>query len=167
MIEMKEKDFTKEAIVENKDSTVDENRNLMRRLNKTKRALNLYIFQNSAYLALCLNNIFCTFGLAVVYIHLASYASSLGFLDNESALLFSVMGISNFIGRVIYGFLGHLPCFTPISIYTGGFFLSGVVIVCTPYAQSYAGLVVCAALFGSLTGCFGTQLPQVRTIIYY
>ena len=84
---------------------------MIKRLIKTKRALNLYIFQNSAYLVLCVNNIFATFGLAVVYVHLASYAISLGFRENEAALLFSAMGISNFIGRVVYGFLGHLPCF--------------------------------------------------------
>ena len=161
---MEEKKLEKETMTETKDFPVDQNKSLIKRLIKTKKALNLYIFQNSAYLALCLNNIFCTFGLAVVYVHLASYALSLGYLDNEAALLFSVMGISNFIGRVVFGFLGHLPCFSPISIYSGGFFLSGIVIVCTPYAQSYTGLVVCAACFGALTGCFGTQLPQVRKV---
>ena len=158
---MEESKFVQEKLMIQKNSDIEKSKSMIKRLIKTKRALNLYIFQNSAYLALCVNNIFATFGLAVVYVHLASYAISLGFRENEAALLFSAMGISNFIGRVVYGFLGHLPCFSPISLYSGGFFLAGVVIGFTPYAQSYIALMVCAAGFGFLTGCFGTQLPQV------
>ena len=103
-----------------------------------------------------------TFGLSVVYVHLSSYAMSVGHGEMEAAALFSAMGISNFIGRLVYGFIGQIPRLTPITIYGFGFFLSGVVVACTPFAESYLVLMICSSLFGGFTGTFGTTLPQVK-----
>ncbi len=159
MEEQIEEKLASEIITEDMKDSVD--RSVIKTLMRAKSALNLGILKNNAYLALCANQILVTFGLSIVYVHLASYALSIGFNQFESAALFSAMGISNFVGRVLFGLLGHMPYLTPIAIYSGGFFLAAVVIGVTPFAQSYPALMTCAILFGMFTGTFGTQLPQV------
>ena len=66
---------------------------------KVAEALTLKIFQNKSYVAICFNNILVTFRLSVIYVHLGSYGLSVGLNHQQATALFSVMGISNMIGR--------------------------------------------------------------------
>ena len=129
-------------------------------------ALNLNIFQNKLYLAVCLNNVLVTFGLSILYVHLGSYGLSLGFTDNEATLLFSAIGAFNVLGRITFGLLGQISCLSSMSLYTGGFFFSGVVVALIPSFHSFIALLVCAGSFGAMTGCFGTHLAQVKFYPY-
>ncbi len=127
--------------------------------------LNLDIFQNAHFVLFCLNQTLLTFGLSIVYVHLASYAMSIGYSENEGTLLISAMGLSNFLGRIVFGLIGQLPNLTPIAIYTCGILLSGIVVGISPIIQSYVVLVVCSALFGGFTASFGSHTIQVRKTI--
>ena len=69
---------------------------------------NFCIFKNISYQLLCFNNLFMCFGLSIVYVHLSAYASTTGISSNLSALLISVIGASNFLGRIAFGILGHV-----------------------------------------------------------
>ena len=130
-------------------------------LSKLKQSLNTQVFKNKNFTALCLNQIFVIIGISIVYVHLAAYAMSIGYNTRQSATLITATGISNLVGRIAFGFLGHLPWTTPIKLYAFGILVSGTAIGITPFLQSYPGLIVCSSLFGLFTGTFGTQLPQV------
>ena len=128
---------------------------------KVAEALTFSLFQNKSYVAICFNNILVTFGLSVIYVHLGSYGLSMGLNHQQATALFSVMGISNMIGRFSWGLLGQLPCVSGMSIYTGGFFLSSLAVASIPFCNSLIGLLVCSGCIGLFTGCLGIGLAQV------
>ena len=127
------------------------------------KTFGLHIFQNKAYLAVCLNNVLVTFGLSIIYVHLGSYGESIGLTYSEAILLFSVLGASNFLGRISAGLIAQLPCLSCMSIYTGGFFFSAFAVAFIPSFQSLTALALCTGCFGTFTGCFGPCLAQVST----
>ena len=67
-------------------------------IEKKDSLFNLHVFTNKSFLVLCLNNFFFTFGLSIIYVHLSAYAGSMGFSDDQGAMLFSALGIANFVG---------------------------------------------------------------------
>ena len=123
--------------------------------------LNIHIFKNTSYILLLIQIVVASFGLSVVYVHLAAYAGTLGYSDDSSAMLFSTMGISNFLGRLAYGAVNQLPWVSPHYLYILGFVLSGMLTVACPLFTNYIAMQAYAALFGFFTACFGTILPQV------
>ena len=133
---------------------------------KLSEVLTLSIFKNKSYVAICFNNVLVTFGLSVIYVHLGSYGLSVGLSHKQATALFSVMGISNMIGRFSWGLLGQLPCVSGMSIYTGGFFLSSLAVAFIPVCDSLTGLLVCSGCIGLFTGCLGIGLAQVCAVLY-
>ena len=92
----------------------DENKNETKGTQTAKKDIfNLFIFKNIHYLFLCGNNALFSFGLSVVYVHLGAYGETIGCSKDEGAMLFSVIGISNCAGRVIYGVLANTKAFSP------------------------------------------------------
>ena len=128
---------------------------------KKTSLLNLSIFRNFHYLLLCLNNAFFCYGLSVVYVHLPAYAGTIGFTENQGAWLFSVLGVCNFIGRIAFGVLAHIPAIGTTSLYLCALSSVGVVTLFVPLATSFSGLLGYAGVFGFLSAAFGTLLPQV------
>ena len=88
---------------------------------------------------------------------------SIGYDDTTAATLFSTMGISNFIGRFVFGSLGHVNGLSAIGLYTGGFLVSAIIIVLIPCAKTVISLVCWAAGFGLATACNGSKMPQVNS----
>ena len=123
--------------------------------------MNAEVFTNTGYLVLHLNSILVMFSTVVVYVHFGAYAISVGYDDTTAATLFSTMGISNFIGRFIYGGLGHVPGLSAMGLYVGGFFICAVVIMLIPCAKSFISLMSCAVAFGLSSACNGSKMPQV------
>ena len=123
--------------------------------------LNLPVFKNKNFLVLCLNNCLFLFGLSIVYVHLCAYAMSLGYSADQAAMLFSGLGVANFLGRIVFGLLAHIPQISSISLYTVAFFLTGILTVLCSCLVSYASLMIYAVLFGFLSASLGTLLSQL------
>ena len=136
----------------------DENKNEFK--SEDKR-FNLTMFRNIPYILLSFNNLLLTFGISVIYVHFSAYASSIGFSDDAGAMLFSVIGISNFVGRLAYGSLGQCKRVRPIYLYTVSFLVAGIATALCPLVTSYAFLATYAAIFGFSTAALGTQLPML------
>jgi len=123
--------------------------------------LNLHLFQDANFIMLNIANILTSFGHSIVIVHIAAYAASLGFTDDKSAVLLSVMGACNFVGRLLYGALNQLPNVSATFLYIFGWLSTGVVTIMCPFFTDYYALLIYAGLFGLLTACWGTILPQV------
>jgi predicted MFS family arabinose efflux permease len=123
--------------------------------------LDIYVFKNGRYLMLCFNNMMLMFGVSIVYVHLSAYAELQGINGTESAMLFSVIGIANFLGRIFFGLAGHHPKVNVILAYIIAVFIGGVPIECLPVISDYPVMVTVSAIFGFFTGSFGTYLPDI------
>ena len=130
---------------------------------KINQNMNIHVFKNTGYIVLHLNSVLVMFSTVLVYVHFGAYAMSIGYDDTTAATLFSTMGISNFIGRFVFGGLGHVNGLSAIGLYTGGFLVSAIIIVLIPCAKTFISLVCCAAGFGLATACNGSKMPQVMS----
>ncbi|XP_064619207.1 monocarboxylate transporter 13-like isoform X2 [Lineus longissimus] len=123
--------------------------------------LDITIFKNSRYLLLCLNNLLLMFGIGIVYVHLSAYAELQGVKGTASAMLFSAIGIANFLGRIFFGFAGHHPKVNVVLAYILAACIYGVSVECLPVITEYPAMVAIAVIFGFFTGSFGTYLPDI------
>ena len=124
--------------------------------------LNLHMFRSVVYLVLCLNNFFLLFGLSIVYVHLAAYSTTKDIDADSSAMLISVVGIANFIGRPSFGLFAKLSC-SSLLVYTISLSLCGLGVVLVPLMEGYVGLMILSAAFGFLSACIGPLIPQIIT----
>lgn len=123
--------------------------------------LNMGMFSNRSYIILSINSFLLCVGFSAVNVHLAAYAESHGVDKHRSALLFSVCGLTNFLGRLIFGGLNQLPAFTALRLYTFGFLTAGAATLLLPFAHTYLELQVYSGVYGFFTSCFGSMIPQI------
>ena len=126
-----------------------------------RRLFNLDILKRKSYLILCLNQVLFSLGQSVVYVHIAYYASTIGASVNESALLISLIGILNLIGRIFIGLIAHHPRVCPVVLFIVCFIITGVIIAILGLIQNVITLMVGAALFGLFSASWGTLNPEV------
>ena len=126
-----------------------------------KQHLNMHICKNISYVLLLIQIVFVSIGVSMVLVHLPAYGGTLGFSDDSSAMLLSTMGISNFVGRLVYGVINQLPWVKSVCLYIIGFTLAGALTVVCPVFTSYVALQVYASIFGFLSACYGCILPLV------
>ena len=120
---------------------------------------NLTIFKNNNYLMLLVNNFLFCIGMSIVYVHLGAYANTRGYSDDQAAILFSVVGVSNLVGRIAFGLFAMRVSAT--ILYLVGHVAAGLVTLLVPFVTSYGGLVGYAAFFGFFSATIGTMLPHV------
>ncbi|KAK3577995.1 hypothetical protein CHS0354_013659 [Potamilus streckersoni] len=125
------------------------------------KVLDVTPFKKKGYWMLSLNNFLFCCGISAIYIHISAFAEDIGIDEDRSALLISAMGVSNLIGRLLYGILGHYSRQNNIVIYTVSFALAGVTFFIIPSMTSYIGLMIMVILFGLFSGCFGTLLVSI------
>ncbi|CAH1785204.1 unnamed protein product [Owenia fusiformis] len=137
-------------------STIDDARGKVK-----ERLFNVGIFRSVDFLILCMNNMLFCFGVSVVYTHLAEYALQMDIGGRESSILFSVIGISNFLGRFVFGFIGNHPLSNDILVYLFGFLIPGIATLLVPLLTQFESLLIYATIFGTFTSVFGVQLASI------
>ncbi|XP_067670316.1 monocarboxylate transporter 2-like isoform X1 [Haliotis asinina] len=98
---------------------------------------------------------FATWGLgeSAFQIHLPNYAESKGTSPQRSAMLFTAMGISSMIARVLGGFAANDPAIDSLILHMGTVGVAGVTImVFTLFSSSYLQQVIFSCLYGIYTG---------------
>ncbi len=122
---------------------------------------NIHILKNTNFLVLCIHTTIISFGISVIYVHLSAYAASIEFSENQGTFLFSILGVSNLMGRLMYGGLNQLPYFTPSCLHLWGFLVAGVITALVPLVTHYYALMIYSSIFGMVTASFGAILPQI------
>ena len=117
--------------------------------------------KNIIFHGMCIANLFWSFGSTVIYMYIPAYAIDSGSDFETSTFLISCVGISAFISRMIFAFMGHnstLDDMTSLLCSVG----LGVVVtgICPLLFDDYAGQVGYSILFGFYTGYWTTFLGQ-------
>ncbi|XP_041358006.1 monocarboxylate transporter 9-like [Gigantopelta aegis] len=125
-------------------------------------AFDLTVFKKAGYLLVCLNNILICFGLSIVYLHLTAFAEASGMSDQDGAMLISVIGIANLVGRFVIGALGSHPRLNVFLLYSLSFMISGTAAAFFPVLHmSFPAMIVLSVMFGFFTASFGALLPAL------
>ncbi|CAH1784867.1 unnamed protein product [Owenia fusiformis] len=119
------------------------------------------VLTNLNFLFMCLSSFLYCFGHSIVYVHFGEYAITRGIKENQATFLFSVIGISNLIGKLIYGSISTVkhPCANIILMFAISLTSSGLLTMTIPFQTGYPLLVIFSVVFGVCSAAFGV-LPS-------
>ncbi|WAR15037.1 MOT9-like protein [Mya arenaria] len=91
-------------------------------------------------------------GYYVPYIYLPDTAIEFGIEKLDAVWLLSVIGITNTIARVLFGFLSDRKWINRLFLYSAALVICGCSTVVAPFMSSFGSLVVYSILFGTFSG---------------
>ncbi|KAK3583079.1 hypothetical protein CHS0354_004024 [Potamilus streckersoni] len=118
------------------------------------------LFYNKVFLLLLLANVMWTVQ-SVPITYVLDLAVSKGLLKSQAALLISIIGIANILGRIFSGIMTDLCHLKSIVTYTCALLTASVVSFIMPFCTSFSYFAACCAVFGL---CMATAV-SMRTIV--
>ena len=137
-------------------------------LSKLDKILGLFIerdlYRNPSfclYLLVCLADLAATLSLFIPFQYLPAIAHAQGVHKSQAAYIISATGISSTIGRLISGWLCDRNWLHPLT-----FSALSITMVLPPLflftiCSSFSSFMVCASLFGLLTGCWVAAMSPI------
>lgn len=117
-----------------------------------KQMCDLSLLKDTIFLMFVISNFCTSIGFNMPFIFLTDRAVDEG-IDAESAKwLVSVIGISNTVGRVIFGFLADRPGVNRLLLYNTALTICGIATALCPLCSTYPLLVLYACVFGVFIG---------------
>ena len=98
----------------------------------------LLVHRSAAFDALLLSNVLWSAGAAVVLVHVPGYALHTGLGRDDAVMLLGVIGVTNFVSRVVFQLFSHSAKLDT----TSNFLCSAGPYVCLPFCLSFC-LFVC------------------------
>lgn len=99
--------------------------------------------------------------LFVEYGHIVVYAMDVGLSQSNAARLVSYLGISGTIGRIVFGEIADLPCFTRVFLMQFSLIVAGIATLGLAFVTNEAGLVTIAVIFGFFSGSVVSMVPPI------
>jgi len=110
---------------------------------------NLELLGDPKFLLICASNTFGFLGFYVPFVYLPSLADSqLDISSEQGALLLSVVGISNTLGRIVSGWLSDFAFVDSLFVVNCSLVLSALCVFIFPFVTSYGMLLTVGAFFG-------------------
>lgn len=114
------------------------------------------------FLCMCLSAL----GIYLIYLHFASYVTSVGYSKLDAALLLSVCGFCNCLSRVLVGSAANSNNMDEFVLFAGTFSLTGLVTVLFPlYGHTFGGQMFYMVTLGSYSGCCYALLNSICVIL--
>ena len=113
------------------------------------------LFKNRFFLLFCLSNLFVCIGYQLPYMYFKAFALSMDLGDDSWAVILSVMGVADTLGRILVGFcFGYVHTdYGRLYGFVASMVLAGVVLLFTCLADSYMSLFCYAGGFALIAGC--------------
>ncbi|RUS91098.1 hypothetical protein EGW08_001123, partial [Elysia chlorotica] len=120
-----------------------------------KDMMSMDLLKNPVFLMFGVSNFFTSIGFNMPFIFLPDRAEIAGIDKNRAALLLSVIGIANTVGRMVFGYLSDRPWVNRLILYNSALTVCGLATAFSPAAGgSYEMLVAYAAVFGLFIGVY-------------
>jgi len=104
------------------------------------------------FILFAVSNLLTSIGFVVPYIFLPNRGLRLGFDSNQASLLISMVGISNTVGRVVFGYIADLKGVNRLMLYNTVLVLCGICSVFSSLLTSFPLQMCYAASFGFFIG---------------
>ena len=122
------------------------------------------LLKDIIFLMFVISNFCTSIGFNMPFIFLTDRAVDEGISEEDAKWLVSVIGISNTVGRVLFGFMADKKGVNRLMLYNSALTICGVATALCPLAYNYAWLVVYACVFGLFIGKLSES--SVRTFKY-
>ncbi|XP_076762667.1 monocarboxylate transporter 10-like protein kar isoform X2 [Xylocopa sonorina] len=128
--------------------------------NSLKQAVNLSIWRKKRYVVWAISIPLALFGYFVPYVHIGKFVA-LVFKDADGKLPIMCIGITSFIGRLIFGYIADLPRVNRILLQQISFFSIGILTMLLPVTPSFVFLLIISLTLGLFDGCFISLLGPI------
>lgn len=119
---------------------------LFNTFNKSLRSCNDVLLKTELVLQLCA-------GIYTPFVYIADHADHLGVSKDDAALLLSILGISNTVGRLVAGWLADRPVVDSVAFHNSCLLVAGAATCVVPLLSSYELICVYLVVYGA---CIGT-----------
>ncbi|XP_021375051.1 uncharacterized protein LOC110464265 isoform X2 [Mizuhopecten yessoensis] len=128
---------------------------------KCKNKIDCTLMKNVLFILFL--TIYCFGNVAIMcaHIYIPTYARDIGIDDQRIAIIVSIMSVTDFVGRILAGYLADLSSITPHWVVILSQIVVGVVLQFTVYYTSFWRLVVFVAIFGSTAGMIAALFPPM------
>ena len=113
------------------------------------------------YLLVAVADLFATLSLFIPFQHLPAVAHSHGVTRTQAAYIISATGISSTIGRLVSGWLCDRSWLHPLSLSSVALLTVVIPLFCLSVCQTFVAFIICASLFGLLTGCWVAAMSPI------
>lgn len=120
--------------------------------NTFQQLLDVSILKNPVFLLFAISNLCTSIGFNMPYIFLPERAREANIDANRAAFLISIIGITNTLGRVLFGWLSDRPYVNRIMLYNSALTVCGIATALSPFCYNYELLCLYAAVFGLFIG---------------
>ncbi|KAH7952146.1 hypothetical protein HPB52_019368 [Rhipicephalus sanguineus] len=116
--------------------------------------LDMELLKNPAFVLVCVSNIVGMMGFCIPFMYIADSAVLKGIDKDKAAFLLSLIGITNMIGRLIFGWLSDLPQINCLLLNNLSLCLSGIAVFILPFCYSYPATVATCMIFGLIVAAY-------------
>uniref|UniRef100_A0A224YTN2 Integral to membrane n=1 Tax=Rhipicephalus zambeziensis TaxID=60191 RepID=A0A224YTN2_9ACAR len=116
--------------------------------------LDMELLKNPAFVLVCVSNIVGMMGFCIPFMYIADSAVLKGIDKDKAAFLLSLIGITNMIGRLIFGWLSDLPQINCLLLNNLSLCLSGIAVFILPFCYTYPTTVATCMIFGLIVAAY-------------
>lgn len=119
------------------------------------------LFSDSVFVLFAVSTLVTGIGFVVPYVFLPNRGLRLGFDNNQSSWLMAVVGISNTIGRVVFGFIAGIKHVNPVMLYSTMLVVCGICSVFSSLMRTFPLQMCYAFCFGFFSCVYMSLKPVV------
>ncbi|VDP12371.1 unnamed protein product [Onchocerca flexuosa] len=116
--------------------------------------IDISLLKEPAMFLLCISNLFGMLGFYVPFMFLIDMAVAKGHSKGSGSLLLSVIGVTNTIGRIAFGWLADRGWLSALTINNFALIGCGLLTCLCPLLPGYGGLMVYSVLFGFIISAY-------------
>jgi predicted MFS family arabinose efflux permease len=110
------------------------------------------VFREGLFIVFATSTFLTSVGYLVPYLFLPDRAIKMGYNAKEGALLITILGVTNTVGRVAFGYISDKPCVNRLALYGTVLTIVGVLTTLSIWCADYWSLASYSAIFGFLMG---------------
>lgn len=114
--------------------------------------LNFHLLKSLAFVCLVSSGFFTILGMYIPFIYLIERATELGISKNVSYHLFTALGISNGLGRIMSGVISSFPKAKPLVVSYCSIFICGLSTLVSYFLKDVYSQFVYVSIFGLTIG---------------
>lgn len=122
--------------------------------NSLKQMCDFSLLKDPIFLMFVISNFFTSIGFNMPFIFLTDRAVDEGISEENAKWLVSAIGISNTIGRVVFGFLADRKGVNRLMLYNTALTICGIATALCPLCYNFPLLIVYACVFGLFIGVY-------------
>ncbi|XP_059163687.1 monocarboxylate transporter 12-like [Physella acuta] len=126
---------------------------------KMSHSLHLSLLKDASFCIFCVSIMLFTSAFKAAFTFIPALVKTKGLSDSEAALVLSLSGVFDTIGRIVAGIILDIPSLRPLRPVVYNFFIFSIAAVSftMPFFTSFLWLCVLCCVYGTLSGAYISQ----------